>query len=873
MDLLERSEFISCLDGEVAAARAGEGRVITVAGEAGIGKTALVTHVAERHRQELRVLWGGCDAMTTPRPLGPFFDMAHQVGGRLDAALADGGGRDDAMVALLDELRSHPRPTLVVVEDLHWADDATLDVVRFVARRLERTRTLLVLTHRDDEIHPSLQALLGDVARLAYARGLVLPPLSEAAVAELGGDRPIDARALHRTTGGNPFFVTELLAADGTGTPWTVRDAILGRVARLSPPARALLNAAAVVGVRAECHLLEQKLSDTEPSALEESLAVGILTLGDEDVAFRHELVRQTLEDALSQPERRRLHRQVLEVMATAPPGTYAAARLAHHAEESRCAEAVVRFAVDAARQARGLGAHREAAHQYERALRHLTAEDEGTRALLLEELSQELHQTNDITAALDARREALAYWARRGDVAKQGENLVLLSTLLWSAGRQREAEAEGLAAVHRLETLPETPQRAVAYANLSSLYMLLPDLARAREWGHRAIALAERVGALEALVIALNNVGTAETRLGSASGWERLEQSLALSLSAGLDDHAGRAYHNLVKSAYTRCEFGRAERYLAEGIAFCAARDLDRLHDWLTSARCHYLIDTGRLRDARLVADHLERRSHLSQHIEFAALVATGRLEALIGTGKGRLDRALQVAETTGRVQYLIDAHTARAESAWVREDPDAARDDAAAALELALTVGDPWDVGRAALWLRLAGALDEVPEGVPEPVVLHVHGRWGEAADAWEASGSPFLAAVALFEAGDEETLRRALDLFIAMDASVMVARTRRSLRLIGARCVPWGPKRTTRANPAGLTRRQSEILLLLAEGLHNDEIARRLVLSRRTVEHHVADVLAKLGVRSREEAVREGVGLGILRRNMGSAGAQYG
>ena len=873
VDLLERGAFVSILDDAFTAAQAGNGQLVMVGGEAGIGKTALTTQVAERHRQEFRVLWGSCDGMITPRPLGPFFDMAYDVGGSLEAALAGDGGRERIMVALLEELRSHPRPTMVVVEDLHWADEATLDVVRFVARRLERMRALVVLTHRDDEVRPPLQVLLGDLVRLPHARTLCLPPLSEAAVAEMARGRHPDVAALHRTTGGNPFFVTELLEAGGSGTSQTIRDAVLARVARLSAPARALLKAAAVIGVRAEYDLLEQKLTDAESGAIEECMSAGMLAWRNDEVVFRHELVRQTVEQELSAPERRRLHRQVLEVMATAPAGTYAAARLAHHAEEGHCAQAVVQYAVDAARQARSLGAHREAATQYERALRHVGDTDVETRALLLEDLSQERHQTNQLAAALDARRRALAYWAQRGEVAKQGENLVFLSTLLWSLGQQPEAEAKGLAAAALLETLPESPELAMAYANLSSIYMLLPEFDRAKHWGWRAIELAGRIGSREALVIALNNVGSVETRLGVREGWDKLKQSLALALEDGLDHHAGRAYHNLAKSAYTRCEFERAERYITEGLAFCAARDLDRLHDWLTSAHCHYLLETGRIHEARQIARHLMSRAELSQHVEFAALIAMGRLEALGGGRQMHLDRALEVAAATGRVQYLVDARTARAEAAWLRDDTEAARDEARAALELALIVGDPWDIGRAALWVFLAGELDPAPSGLPEPFALHVGGRWGEAATAWETKRCPFLTGLALIAAGDEVSLRRALIIFAAMDAQAMVARVQRSLHRLGAQRVARGPRRTTRGNPAGLTNRQTEILALLAEGLHNEEIAERLVLSRRTVEHHVADVLTKLGVRSRDEAARKAVDLGLSMRNMGSASAQHG
>src|SRR5918996_5005721 len=212
MVLLERDDALASLGEAFADALAASGRVALVAGEAGIGKTSLVRQFADAHAGSARVLWGACEALFTPRPLGPVRDIAHDVGGPLLEQLSGGADRVTLLSTLLDELRS--APSLVVFEDVHWADEATLDVLKYIGRRIDRTRCLLVLTFRDDELraqHP-LRLVLGDLPSRLTLR-VVLPLLSEAAVAELArrAERPV--AGLHAVTGGNPFFVTEVLAA------------------------------------------------------------------------------------------------------------------------------------------------------------------------------------------------------------------------------------------------------------------------------------------------------------------------------------------------------------------------------------------------------------------------------------------------------------------------------------------------------------------------------------------------------------------------------------------------------------------------------------------------------------------------------------
>ena len=250
---------------------------------------------------------------------------------------------------------------MLVLEDMHWADEGTLDVLRLLGRRMEGVPALAVATFRDDEPGP-LRVVLGELATAIGVVRLELPPLSAEAVRTLAEPHGVDADALHRSTGGNPFYVTEVLSAPAAAIPATVRDAVLARAARLSPPARELLERLAMIPGSAEPELI-----DAADEPLDECLLSGMTRLEGRAVAFRHELARLAVEAEVPPRRRAALHREVLDRLDArgADP-----ARLAHHAEAAGDAAAVLRHAPVAGEQAARLGAHREAAAQYARALR-----------------------------------------------------------------------------------------------------------------------------------------------------------------------------------------------------------------------------------------------------------------------------------------------------------------------------------------------------------------------------------------------------------------------------------------------------------------------------------------------------------------------
>ena len=453
MELLERERCLADLAEWLDAAAERGGCIALVAGEAGIGKTVLLQEFS-RQQRKVRVLWGACDALFTPRPLGPLHDIGRQTQGALLTALNSSAARDTIFTAALDELEREK--ALVVFEDMHWADEATLDLLKYLGRRIHGTHAMLVVTYRDDEVgalHP-LRHVIGDLP-YASLRRMLLSPLSEPAVAQLARRAERPPTGLHSLTGGNPLFVTEVLAAAADTVPCTVRDAVLARAGRLSQEARDIAELVSVVPGKVELRLLEQaaRLSD---EGIEGCLSIGMVRFEDGSLAYRHELVRRAIEGSLSQPRLQSLHEQVLAVLKAW--SNISTARLAYHADGARNAPEVLRLAPMAAMQAALVGAHREAASHYRIALRYAEGLPPAERARLQEQLSYEYYLTSQHERAIEVQRCALEIWRALGARIKEGSALRWLSRLGWFAGRREEADRYAVDAVETLQSLPPGP-------------------------------------------------------------------------------------------------------------------------------------------------------------------------------------------------------------------------------------------------------------------------------------------------------------------------------------------------------------------------------------------------------------------------------
>ena len=864
-ELLERSAQLATLSEALTAVRAtSAGRMLLVGGEAGVGKTMLLRDFCGRQDDRLRILWGACDGLLTPGPLDPLFDIAESTGGELEALVSREARPHEVAGALIRELDGG-RVTIVVIDDLHWADEATLDVLRLLARKIGSVPALVLATYRATELdraHP-LRIVVGELATNRAVARVAVPPLSSAAVAQLAAPFGVDAEVLYRKTSGNPFFVSEVLAAGTPDVPSTVRDAVLARMARLSPPGQRLLEAIAIAPAHAELWLLE-RIAAAELDQLEECLASGMVTAGAAAaVSFRHELARLTIEETQPPDRRLALHRQAMQALVDPPDQAPDLARVAHHAEAAQNREAVLRFAPAAAARASSLGAHREAAAQYARALCFADGTPASQRAELLERRAHECYLSDQLDQAVEAQQAAVTLRRDLSDIRREGDALRSLARLLGFAGHTQAAAAAVGEAIELLEQLEPGRELALAYGKVAQRRCNWEDLAGAIEWGTRSLELGQRLNDAEVQVYALTTIGSAEFKPDGSERPGRLEQALELAIASRNEDGAGRAFVNLVWLSIRRRAYAFAERYVGPGLEYCDERGLDYWGLVLLASRARIELDRGRWSQAAESVALALRNPRSAPVIHALGGAVQGLIRARRGDPESWpvLDTALAHAAPPGELQQLAPVAAARAEAAWLDGRTAAISEEVAPALELALAHGASWEIGELACWRWRAGHVDPVPEGAAEPYRLEMTGRWAAAADLWREIGCPYEAAVALAGADDDEALHRALAEFRGLGAAPAAAIVTRRMRERGVRGLPRGPRARTRKNAAGLTARELEVLALIAEGLRNADIAKRLSLSEKTVDHHVSAILRKLAVRSRREATDKAADLGLI------------
>ena len=859
VDLLERSSFLRNLtEWFDAAARGDGGRLVLVAGEAGVGKTMLLRRFCAEHADAARVLLGASEGLRTARALGPLVDIAEQTGGELAELVERGAGPHAVLAALLEEL-DHDGATIVVLEDLHWADQATLDLLQLAARRIEGSRALLIGSYRDDELdraHP-LRLLVGEIATSPAVRRLQLPPLTRESVAQLAAPHGVDPDELFGKTAGNPFFVTEALGAGADELPSTVRDAVLARAARLAEEAFRLLEAVAIVPQPVELWLLEA-LAGGDLMHLDDCLASGMLRFERGAVGYRHELARLAIEESIAPLRQTELHRVALGALIDPPTGSPDPARVAHHAEAAGDGEAVLEYAPAAALRAASLGAHRESAEQCSRALRFGDELPAERRLFMLDHCSFENYLSERLEAALEARQAALDLAREIGDPLKEGDSLRWLSRLLWCVGRTGDAETSALEAVKVLERLPPGEELARAYANVAQLRMITQDNHDAIAWGKKAIALADEVGDARTRVLGLMSIGSARAKLGAADGLRLMHEALETAVAAGLEDLAVSAEANIAGTLIDAREYADAERMLRQGIDRLERLDMGfAWQDYPQAILAQTAFEQGRWTEATEGAERVLARGGLPL-ARVTALVVLGRVRARRGDPGvwPPLDEARELAAPTGELQQVGAVAVGRAEAALLEGHPGDVKEATEAAFGLAARREAPWMLGELACLRREAGVDEAMPGRVAEPHALELAGSYEEAAARWSAIGCPYEAATALAKTGDADLVRAAVAEFKRLGAAPAAAAATHRVRELLAR----GPRTATRENPANLTPRELEVLALVSEGLRNSDIAARLVVSEKTVDHHVSAILRKLGVRSRTEAGAAAARLGL-------------
>ena len=863
--MLERDAELAALAHAAREAADRHGSVVLVKGEAGIGKSSLVEALRSHLPAEGRMLVGYCDDLATPRTLGPFRDLVGSVGTELSHAVMDGSERDRVLTALRTELTWPDHPTVLVIEDVHWADDATLDALRYLIRRIADLPAVLILTYRDDELnreHP-LHGLLGQASRSDHVRHLPLRRLSQQAVRELSAGSSVDAHDLFELTSGNPFFVHELLAsAQGERVPPTIADAVLARVRSLDPSVQDVLEQLAVVPSVLDRWLVDVLVpgagqgGEGTVAALAAAEERGLLSVSTRKIAFRHELTRRAVADAVPAARLMALNQRVLDALIDHDGSDVS--RIVHHAAQAGDQDAIIQYGPVAGRDAAGAGAHREAVAHFGLVLEHQDRFAPGERAELLAQYAIECYTIGAIDKAVGAGQRAVEESRSLDDPCPLGSSLRWLSRIWWMAGNRANAEQAGQEAISVLERAGDSRLLALALSNESQLCMLAHRLAESVEYGERAATLARETGDAAVMAHALTNIGISRWLLGDPAGQPLLDEALRVALEAGDVEDACRAYVGLVWNLLNWVRLDEAERYLTAAMKLAEDTEFFGILSYMQAARARLDFARGSwdeaVRDAEAAVDaFLLARC--------PALIVLGRVHARRGQPQASrlLSSAWKLAVQIDELQRLGPAAAARAEDAWLRGDHARALDIAAPVYTEARRLGDRAHQAELGYWLAKAGQPTEAASD--HPYALQAAGRWREAAELWQAAGCPYEHAAALAESPEPGDLLASLEILDELGATPLAALVRGRLRALGTTRIPRGPRGETRVNPAGLTTRQVEVLRLLGMGYTNAQIASQLVVSVRTVDSHVAAVLAKLGAASRREAAASAAQLGVL------------
>jgi DNA-binding CsgD family transcriptional regulator/tetratricopeptide (TPR) repeat protein len=845
--LLERQLELQLLETAVGRAADGRGSTVLVLGEAGIGKTSLLRAFLAEAPASVRILTGACEDLLTPRPLSPLRDAVRSTPGPLADALASPPDDPGAVfAAAADELGR--RPTVLVIEDAHWADGATLDALRYLGRRMHDLPSVLVISYREDDLdldHP-LRSVLGGLAS-AEALRLHLERLTTEAVSELARQHDLDGAELFRLTGGNPFFVSELLSSSGPEVPPTVVDAVLARFASLGPESQSVVRQLSVVPSGLDLDTVRDLVADLEPVG--EAERAGVLELRGTLVSFRHELARRAVEGSLTSVERIELNRAMLRLLVDAE--SVDAFRILHHAVGAGDDEAVVAHGIAAARQATRVAAWRQAVVAYEQVLARGALLDATSRGRVWEGYAWGLSNTNQLDAAVEAAGRAVVEYESAGDLPRLVRPLVSLSRHQWLTERTAEARvsAERALAVSTAQGSSE----ALAETNLGGLLVLVDDEEAGLAHLEEGLARAERHDDPDIAALARNYIGSAHLQLGDRRGEAELASSIELARDVGNHEFVMRGYYNLVEGLWRLGDYPGAAVHLDAAAAYIRDRDFP-VHRYMIDARRHRLLAMyGEWNEAVAgLSALLDGRGDPAMiGRETVPFLARLRVRQGHPDAARLLTQAREHAERADVLEWLVPTGMAWIEWAWL----SGRRAEAAPYPELLLERTDRpgCAVQRAELlrYLHRLGYDAPRPTEGPEGYAAGAAGDWRAAADFWAELGDPHEQALELMESGEVDATTEAIRILDSLGAEPAGTIARQRLRALGVARLPSRPTPTTRGNPAGLTDRQVEILQLVGTGLSNAEIATRLVISTRTVDHHVSAILQKLGTSTRREA----------------------
>jgi DNA-binding CsgD family transcriptional regulator/tetratricopeptide (TPR) repeat protein len=806
--------------------------VVLLSAEAGHGKTSLVSELLTSLDHRYSILSAACEPVGIPTAFAPLYDLLEDLPGELRHDIKSGAGRSAVNAGVLDLLKNDR--VVMIIEDIHWADEATLGLVRYVGRRLEATNSCLILTYRSEELDLSSQLRLVVADLGSKATRVDLPALSLAGVAELAEGVDVDPAEIYSISLGNPFFVEELVLNPHSSLPPNIQNAVLASVARLTSGALEIVNTVALSPDGVAYKSIVESVDDAERH-LDLLIQRRLLVMNGSVVSCRHDLIRESITTAMPAATRRRLHRELLESLETMPIRDRDLARLAHHSIGAGDLEKGLEYSRRAGQQAARSGAHRQAAYHFLNAIRTEATMTPRAKSELLLAAAHEHCSINAFETASDLARRRVDLGATPASRAKA---LAWLSFFESRENKLDSCRRQAVAAVEALRNHAPCEELALALAVLAWADLSLGHLERAIAHGDDAIEAARAAGDSSVEVHAATTSGTARFLMGDGSGRIQIEEAVTLGIAKGIGEFTARALNNIGQTYLAAGQLEEARVQFGRLVEFSLTNELDAWYlaglvtlGWIDVFACSWDEADSELENVS------GQHTCISSEVEYAVAAATLRMRRA-DPGAADLVRAtVEKSEGFAERASVVNVCALVLEAAWVGLIPE---QEARQRLESTRAAGHldarTFDTTRVDFWVGRLG-WDDIDPSVTGLV------NWSRLGYRVEDEILRALSA--------ESDLRETFSELESLGAGGVMTGLRRELQRKGVKRVPRGSRPSTRTNPGRLTRRETEVLSLLAGGLSNASMADELFITEKTASHHVSSILSKLGVSNRTEA----------------------
>nr|WP_299339895.1 AAA family ATPase [Allomuricauda sp.] len=855
MVLYEREEVLQTL-GDTLERTEDTGHIVLLSGNAGMGKTSVVKRFLETTPNSIPKYVGYCDDLYTPRPLGPLIDILMSKE-KIIQPLEE-NQRDSLFLGMLDLLRER---SVLVIEDVHWADDGTLDFIKFLNRRIHNTKCTVLLTFRPNEIQEASMLGLSHNVIKSVTR-ISLKPLSKVTVLSLCNEKGIDGQHIYDLTDGNPFFTSEYLLNTLEGIPDSINNLILSRISPLAKEEKEAISRLSLFPNPVSLRIVT-KLIDNWESALMKPMELGFISIEGNLLRFRHEIVRLVIESAVPIIKKIVAHNDILETLRQDERTDIV--ELIHHAKGAKKFRIVAELAPKAARRARELGVHKESAFLFRAAIECTEQLEDAEWINLLEEYSFECYLTNNLDEAIEYRYKALQHIenTNKEDEERLGINYCWLSRLYWYQANGQEAIKFGKLAIKNLEHCSNQNYSAQTFSNFGQLYMLKGDFDNTMLWNRRAYNLARTIGNLDVQAHSLTNLGSIRIRdrRTSEQGFSNLRLAEELAIQTKNHDHLARIYTTLLCDRVIKRK--DPSEIMEKTLDFCSKHQVESYYHYNLAWKSFYLFQKGKWEESISISQQLLGVSNQAKVNLLVAVLSKSRILMRQGneTIKELLIEIAQLAKNTGEALRTVPIATAMLEYEWLYDYTFEDRSLIHSAIEqLSSGYGTETYSGELAFWCSRVGAQHKLEVSEDDGFKPLIDGDAANAIKFWSSADFPYELALS-YCLGNNEEIREGYDILERLQAVQTKKRVREHLKDSGRQTVPRGILRSTRNNPLHLTNRELDVLKEVSNGLSNSEIASTLYISSKTVDNHVSSILSKMEVSARQKAIIKAKELKII------------